>query len=137
MLSVNVNTRPILASGRCSVMSRRETAVNRRRYRDAGLDGARTAAALVAGSFVIATVSVWHRFLRALRSSSEPSSQPSDDGSDPDLVEYELGWYRYLKAFDAHHGPTGGPDREPASGSFLRGLRTWLATRCLRGYTLG
>ncbi|RDI69998.1 hypothetical protein DWB78_15305 [Halopelagius longus] len=52
-------------------------------------------------------------------------------------MEYELDWYRYLKAFDAHHGAGGSPERDVRSGSFLRGLRVWIGTRFLRGYTLG
>ncbi|MFD1585661.1 hypothetical protein ACFR9U_01600 [Halorientalis brevis] len=118
-------------------MSRRKRDVKRRGYRAVGRETVRTVATLVVGSVVIAVFSIWHRLLGVLRSSPGPGSQQRDGSQGPELVEYELGWYRYLKAFDAHHGPTGSPDRDPASGSFLRGLRTWLATRCLRGYTLG
>ncbi|WP_251341771.1 hypothetical protein [Haloplanus halophilus] len=99
-------------------------------------DGARTLAVLVAGGGVVLALSLWHRLLAAVRPTGTDAPRTPAE-TDPRLVEYELDWYRYLKAFDAHHGPGGSPDRAIRSGSFLRGMRTWLATRCLRGYTLG
>lgn len=114
-------------------------------------DVVRTVGALAVGLTAIASLSVWHRATSSVGGSrgnradgDGPQSIGGDravdpggtDGSDPDVVEHELAWYHYVKAFDAHHGPGGSSDREPASGSFLRGLRIWIGTRFLRGYTL-
>jgi hypothetical protein len=89
---------------------------------------------LLAGGLAIAVVSLWHRALSSIQGARDrPGAEERDD---PALIEYELDWYQYIKAFDAHHGPGGGPDRAMDSGAFVRGLRMWLKTRCLRGYTL-
>lgn len=98
-----------------------------------------TVAALAVGGVAIAAMSLWHWAIavpRAARRALTGHDDRREDADDPDLVEYELGWYRYVRAFDAHHGPDGSPDREPDSGSFRRGLRIWIGTRLLRGYTL-
>lgn len=97
-------------------------------------DVVRAVGGLLGGGVAIVALSLWHR-VAGLR---EPISDSGRNREvDPAVVEHELDWYRYVKAFDAHHGPGGGPERAVASGSFLRGLRVWMATRCLRGYTLG
>lgn len=89
---------------------------------------------LLAGGLAIAILSLWHSAISSIKVARDrPEAEARDD---PALIEYELDWYRYIKAFDAHHGPGGGPDRTIDSGAFIRGLRLWLETRCLRGYTL-
>ncbi len=102
-------------------------------------DTYRVVAGLLVGGVAIAALSLWHRSIAVVRTPVDESgtNREADLRVDPTVVEHELDWYRYVKAFDAHHGPGGGPGRAVASGSFLRGLRVWLATRCLRGYTLG
>ncbi|PGF13880.1 hypothetical protein CP556_22555 [Natrinema sp. CBA1119] len=89
---------------------------------------------LLAGGLAIAVLSLWHWAISSIQAARDgPGTEERDD---PALSEYELDWYQYIKAFDAPHGPGGGPDRAIDSGAFVRGLRVWLKTRCLRGYTL-
>ncbi|QPV63936.1 hypothetical protein I7X12_04700 [Halosimplex litoreum] len=73
------------------------------------------------------------------RSPSAESDPPAADGSAeaPAVIEHERSWPDYLRGFDAHHGPAGSIDAGPAEGSLLRGLRLWVGSRFLRGYTLG
>lgn len=97
------------------------------------LDWCQQLGTLLVGGVAIAILSLWHRLVGPDTHASPPTN--SDDG-DPAVVEYELDWIGYIKAFDAHHGPGGGPDRSIAWGSFARGLRLWVTTRFLRGYTL-
>ncbi|SEO74550.1 hypothetical protein SAMN05216388_101814 [Halorientalis persicus] len=97
-------------------------------------DACRTVGVLLVSGLAIAVLSLWHRTISSVQAVRDgPGDEPHDN---PEILEYELDWYRYIKAFDAHHGPGGGPDRAIDSGMFVRGLREWLATRCLRGYTL-
>ena len=97
-------------------------------------DVCRATGVLLVGGLAIAVLSLWHRGISSIQAARQrPGVEERDN---PTLVEYEFDWYRYIKAFDAHHGPGGGPDRAIASGAFVRGLRVWLETRCLRGYTL-
>lgn len=90
---------------------------------------------ILVGCLAIALLSLWHRFTSLVTGGPARAASSGDD--DADVVEYELGWYHYLKAMDAHHGPGGSPDRSIDSGSALRGLGVWIGTRFLRGYTLG
>lgn len=99
-------------------------------------DVSRTIVVFVIGCVAIAVLSVWHQLLLVTRPNDPIETVSDRSDSDPDIVEYELSWYRYIKAFDAHHGPGGGIDRSIGSGSFLRGLRVWMSSRFLRGYTL-
>ncbi|WP_255150847.1 hypothetical protein [Halorarius halobius] len=108
------------------------TSVARRRL----VDGCRRAAAVACGLLAIAVLSAWHRLTSSVQG-ADRSDSPSDADPDAAVVERELGWCDYVRAFDAHHGPDGDPDRPVQSGSFPRGLRVWAATRFLRGYTLG
>lgn len=96
----------------------------------------RTVGALVVGGVAIALLSAWHRLTSATADDAPTPPSPADRAAAA-VVERELGWYRYVKAFDAHHGPGGDPGRDVRSGSFLRGLRVWASARFLRGYTLG
>ncbi|WP_226042856.1 hypothetical protein [Natrinema sp. DC36] len=97
-------------------------------------DVCRAIGVLLAGGLAIAVLSLWHRAISSIQVARDgPGTKERDD---PALIEYELDWYQYIKAFDAHHGPGGGPDRAIDSGAFVRGLRVWLKTRCLRGYTI-
>lgn len=101
------------------------------------VDLCRTVGSIILGGLGIVLLSIWHWVLPGQSGATDSSSSAISDESDPEIVEYELGWYHYLKAFDAHHGPGGSPEREVTSGSFIRGLQTWISTRFLRGYTLG
>lgn len=100
------------------------------------VDISQTIAVLVVGCLGIVVLVVWHRLSLSEQSQHKAPHNPSSDEIAPDIIEYELGWYHYMKAFDAHHGPGGSPERDFESGSFLRGLQTWINTRFLRGYTL-
>jgi hypothetical protein len=70
----------------------------------------------------------------------------SADASDADVVEYELNWYDYVQAFDAHHGDAatiefdggGSADAQnDADPDFVRGLRKWLWSGVPRGFAVG
>lgn len=99
-------------------------------------DVGRVAGSLIVGSLGILVISVWHR-LSPGRSEMATDGGPTATDGTADVTEYELWWYHYLKAIDAHHGPGGSPDRDIETGSALRGLRLWIGMRFLRGYTLG
>ncbi|WP_424016223.1 hypothetical protein ACOZ4N_00200 (plasmid) [Halorientalis pallida] len=97
-------------------------------------DACRAVGVLFVGGLAIAVLSLWHRTISSIQAARDgPEAEPRNN---PEIIEYEFDWYRYIKAFDAHHGPGGGPDRAVDSGVFVRGLRVWLSNRCLRGYTL-
>lgn len=97
-------------------------------------DVCRVIGVLLVGGIAIAVLSLWHWAISSVQGARDgPETKEREES---ELIEYELDWYRYIKAFDAHHGPGGGPDRATDSGAFVRGLRVWLETRCLRGYTL-
>lgn len=105
------------------------------------------------GLLALPLVAAWNRLVTALSpvpeagTAADPASGAaavavgdSASGSAPDdpaIVEHERGWLAYLRGFDAHHGPDGSPDGTPADGSLLRGLRCWVDSDFLRGYTLG
>lgn len=108
----------------------------------AARDAIRAGFVLGVGLGVLAAMAIWHRLASSLVDSDVDSARcgravDASDASEVAVVEHELDWYRYVKAFDAHHGPGGSANRDVATGSFVRGLGVWLRTRCLRGYTLG
>lgn len=97
-------------------------------------DLCRVIGVFLVGGIAIAVLSLWHWATSSIQDARDGSVNKEHDESE--ILEFELDWYRYIKAFDAHHGPGGGPNRATDSGAFVRGLRVWVETRCLRGYTL-
>lgn len=94
---------------------------------------ARRSLSVLCGLLAIPVVAAWNRLQRARESGIDPD--PGD--AEPRITEHERGWRTYLRGFDAHHGPDGHPAARPADGSLWRGLRLWVGSSFLRGYTLG
>ncbi|WP_436909640.1 hypothetical protein [Halosimplex marinum] len=101
------------------------------------------------GLLAVPVVAGWNRLVTArapvppagTSPTADPSaSEPATDTSATDapaVTEHERAWPDYLRGFDAHHGPAGSADAGPGEGSLLRGVRLWVESDFLRGYTLG
>ena len=85
----------------------------------------------------LVAVVVVHGWNRLVRTRDRPVPTAGGTVDHPRIVEHERGWRTFLRGFDAHHGPDGGPDRSPAEGRLWRGLAAWVASGLLRGYTVG
>lgn len=86
------------------------------------------------GAAVLPVIGGWN-WVVGLRARSLP--READPTVDSRIVEHVRSWGRYLRGFDAHHGPGGHPDRSPEEGRLVDGLAAWTRSRFLRGYTLG
>lgn len=91
----------------------------------------RIAVALLA----IPLLSLWNALVTARSSSGAPG--PADPDREPRIVEHERRWRTYIQGFHVHHGDDATPGESPADGDFWEGLRLWLDSRFLRGYTIG
>ncbi|WP_415380854.1 hypothetical protein [Halosimplex sp. TS25] len=95
------------------------------------------------GLLAVPVVVAWNRLVTT-RAPVPPAGQSTGGQSatdppatDPVVTEHERSWPDYLRGFDAHHGPDGSPDADPEDGSLFRGVRLWVESDFLRGYTLG
>ncbi|WP_135364379.1 hypothetical protein [Halosimplex halophilum] len=101
------------------------------------------------GLLAVPVVAAWNRVVTAREpvppaGSSPTASGPATDTSAADhstdapaVTEHERSWPDYLRGFDAHHSPEGSADAGPDEGSLFRGVRLWVESDFLRGYTLG
>lgn len=88
---------------------------------------------LAAGLVAVVAIACWNAAVT--RVIGDDAVEPPDADVDTEVVEHGRNWYDYLRGFDAHHGDGAGD--HPEHGSVRRGLERWLASGCLRGYTLG
>lgn len=94
---------------------------------------------LVGGLLAIVLLAGWNRFVAGLAGAGARDDGPGDPGSagGATITEHERNWYDYIRGFDVHHGDLDADSDSPEHGSFRAGLDRWLASRCLRGYTIG